>query len=178
MWRNVQHAPLCAQFLSMGHYWWAVIIGNDDYPDSPLGGCVNDARLIQNHLINYLGVPTDNICLLLNATCRSMMDTLYDLRDDEKIAPGDNILIHYSGHGLSFKCQEYFTTPTSKVGCIEAICPVNRSNTIPDISERELNSFLSELGAAKGPNITVILDCYHSGGVLLQRCLEWNYDLN
>jgi Caspase domain len=161
----------------MGRRFWAVIIGNDDYPDSPLGGSVNDARLIQKHLTDYLEVPANHIRLLLNAKRSTIIDVLYDLRDDERIKPGDNILIYYAGHGSSFK---YFTTPTSQAGCIEAICPVDRSNTVPDISDRELNSILSELGSAKGPNITVILDCCHSGGAVrsldINSSVRFNYN--
>jgi len=97
-----------------------------------------------------------------------MVDALYDLRDDEKIKPDDNIVIHFSGHGSSYDARDYrdFTTFASKAGSIEAICPVDRGGSIPDISERELNSILSELRAAKGPNITIILDCCHAGGAV------------
>ena len=55
----------------------------------------------------------------------------------------DNILIHFSqtGHGSSYDTRDYFTSSSaSKAGSIEAICPVDdRGDSIPDISERELN---------------------------------------
>ena len=54
----------------------------------------------------------------------------------------------------------------SKAGLVEAICPVGRGDSIPDISERELNSILSELRAAKGSNNTITLDCFHAGGIV------------
>ncbi|KDR65374.1 hypothetical protein GALMADRAFT_42619, partial [Galerina marginata CBS 339.88] len=145
---------------------WALIIGNDNYPSSPLSGCVNDANLVNSYIQDYLGVPDDHIRLLKNATRQSMINGFYDLRDDKRIRPGDNILIHFSGHGTSYDTSDYFTTFTSRVGSIEGICPVDRGPFVPDISDRELNSILYELQAEKGHNITLFLDCCRSGGAL------------
>ena len=44
------------QMLSKGIRFWALIIGNNDYPKSPLSGCVNDAILMQRYLFRYLNV--------------------------------------------------------------------------------------------------------------------------
>ncbi|KAJ7272478.1 hypothetical protein C8J57DRAFT_1024744, partial [Mycena rebaudengoi] len=83
-------------------HFWALVIGNDNYPLSPLGGCVNDAQLVVDFLTTYIGVPRDHIFHLTNAPRDVMVNALYDLRDDHKIQPGDNIIIHYSGHGSSY----------------------------------------------------------------------------
>ena len=71
-------------------------------------------------------------------------------------------MVHLMTHGTTY----YFTSFASKAGSIEAICPVGRGDSIPDISERELNLILSELRAAKGSNITITLDCFHAGGIV------------
>ncbi len=54
---------------------------------------------------------------------------------------------------------------------IETLCPIDRDTLdangvlIPDISDRELNTLLTQISREKGHRITVILDCCHSGGV-------------
>lgn len=165
-WMSLEPVPPTEQMRSSGRHFWALIIGNDRYPESPLGGCVNDAYLVERYIQDYLGVPDDHIKLYRDATRQTMTNAFYALRDDERIQPGDNILIHYSGHGSSYDTRDYFQTFASRVGSIEAICPVDRGPSVPDISDRELNSMLSELQAAKGANITVFFDCCHSGGSL------------
>jgi len=166
-WMFLERVPPTKQMQEKRLRFWALIIGNDRYSGlSALSGCVNDAHLISHYIEEYLGVPRDHIRLLPNATRKTMIDAFYDLRDNEMINPGDNIFIHFSGHGTSYDTRDYFTTFASKVGSIEAICPVDRGPSVPDISERELNSILSELQAAKGGNITAVFDCCHSGGAL------------
>ena len=165
-WTKARRVPPDAKMRFKGIHFWALIIGNNDYPKAPLSGCINDAILVQGYLSRYLYVPGDHIRILRNASRETMVNAFYDLRDDERIKPDDNIVIHFSGHGSSYDTRDFFTTFASKVGSIEAICPVDRGDSIPDISEREINSILSELRAAKGPNITFILDCCHAGGAV------------
>ena len=165
-WKEAKRIPPDAQMLYKGIRFWALLIGNDAYPKAPLSGCFNDALLIGRYLMTYLKVPRDHIRVLRDASRETLINAFYDLRDDERIKPDDNILIHFSGHGSSYDTRDYFTTFASKAGSIEAICPVDRGDSIPDISDRELNSILSELRAAKGPNITVTLDCCYAGGTV------------
>ena len=175
-WTEARRVSPDVQMLSKGIRFWALIIGNNDYPKAPLSGCVNDAVLMQRYLIRYLNVPHDHIRILRNVSRETMVNALYDLRDDEMIKPDDNIVIHFSGHGSSYDTRDFFTTFASKAGSIEAICPIDRGDSTPDIIERELNSILSELRAAKGPKITVILDCCHAGGAV--RSLNDGSDTN
>ncbi len=136
-----------------------LIIGNDNYLSVPaLAGCVNDARLVDDYVKKYLQVPEDHITLLENARRDEMIDVLYNFRDNKTIPFGDNILIHYSGYGSGYDYVQ--GRPTPFVG---AICPIDRGCGACDISERELDSILSELCAAKGPNVTFISDCCYIG---------------
>ena len=165
IWENAKEVKPSKSMRSKGKHLWALIIGNDRYQSLPLGGCVNDAHLVAEFLMNYLNVPRGHIRLLENADRDTITNALYDLRDNKDIQPGDNILIHFSGHGSSYDASDYFTTLAARAGSMEALCPIDRG-LVPDISERELNSILSEIQAAKGSNITVFLDCCHSGGAL------------
>jgi len=146
---------------------WAVLIGINKYEKiSPLHGAVRDVEMMKEYLTSDLSVPENHIRTLTDAaaTRTAILSVLYDLRDDEKIQRDDAILIHYSGHGASY--DELKT-----VGSIEAICPVDRGvedahqGTILDISDREINLFLTELSRSKGDNVTLILDCCFSAGV-------------
>jgi len=165
-WWDFNQVQPSESMRSKGSRFWALIIGNDTYEKSPLGGCVNDTNLVRRFLLTYLNVPSNQIHSLVNADRDTMVNALYDLRDNNKIRYGDNILIHYSGHGSSYKARDFFQSESARAGSIEAICPVDRSANVPDISERELSSILSEIHAAKGPNITIVFDCCHSGGAL------------
>ena len=169
------HPDSPGPFLSLGTHFWALIIGNDDYPSvsgaPALGGCINDAHLVKDYLKEYLRVPEDHIILLENACRSEMIDALYNLRDNETIPFGDNILIHYSGYGSS-----YSTTPVEGrwPQHIGAICPIDRGGKTCDISERELDTILSELCASKGPKITFISDCCYTGsGIRTIRSDFW-----
>ncbi len=59
----------------------------------------------------------------------------------------------------------------SGTGSIEALYPMDRDMpdengvTIPDISEREFNSILTQISRSKGHRIMVILDCCHTGSI-------------
>ena len=123
---------------SKGKHFWALIIGNDRYQSSPLGGCVNDAHLVEGFIITYLNVPRGHIRLLENANHDTITNALYDHRDNKDIQPGDNIPIYFSGHGSSYDASDYFTTLAARAGSMEAICPIDRGLVL-DISERELN---------------------------------------
>ena len=161
------HPDSPGPFLSLGTHFWALIIGNDNYPSVPgapgLSGCINDAHLVKDYLKEYLHVPGDHIILLENARRNEMIDALYNLRDNETIPFGDNILIHYSGYGSSYMSGNL---QGPWVGYTGAICPIDRGcRGVCDISERELDVILSELCVAKGPKITFISDCSYAGSM-------------
>ena len=123
---------------------------------------------MRDYLLEHLGVPKDRVRILHNASREVILDALYDLRDNVHIHFGDNILVHFSGHGSSYDAESIFESAVGPAGFIEAICPSDRSADyeIPDISDRELNLVLSEVRDAKGGNITFIADCCYSGGMM------------
>ncbi|KAF9068247.1 hypothetical protein BDP27DRAFT_834456 [Rhodocollybia butyracea] len=136
--------------------------------------------LFHDYVVQDLSVPVDQITLLLSPTGderipsssptrENILNALYDLHDNPNIKPNDSIIIFYAGHGQSYRATDYTTLNT---GSIEAISPVDRrtlkSNAdgteemIVDISDREINVILGEI-AKKCSNITLILDCCHTG---------------
>ncbi|KAJ2924395.1 hypothetical protein H1R20_g12691, partial [Candolleomyces eurysporus] len=149
---------------------WALLIGNDRYPQSPLRGAVNDSMAWKVYLIDFLGVPEDHITHIENAKRETMVTALYNLRDNDKIKEGDHILFAYAGHGSRYDAQVYSFEDDigHRAGSIEALCPVDRGlprrRGTPDISDREVLLILSEIHDQTKADITVVLDCCHSGG--------------
>ncbi|PBK65085.1 hypothetical protein ARMSODRAFT_866951, partial [Armillaria solidipes] len=158
----------------------AVLIGINVYPSSDctmLHGCVNDVKKMAKFLTEDLGVPNDHIQCLLGASSQSwptlstptrinIIDTLLNLSMKPEIQYDDNIIIYFAGHASSYKCSEYYIEGgASAEGYIEALCPMDRTDgNIPDISDREINTILTEISRTKGRHITFILDCCYSAG--------------
>ncbi|KAK0472116.1 peptidase C14, caspase domain-containing protein, partial [Armillaria luteobubalina] len=164
---------------------WAVLVGIDGYK-TPLRGCVADAHMFEEYLINVLHVPKEQIqCLLGNRpddtsthipfdkshpTRTNIIDTLLGLSTNPKINKGDSIIIYFSGHGSSYYCPDCYST-IFQSPAPEALCPIDRGipdaqgTGIPDISDREINNILTHIYDAKDARITVILDCCHGGGI-------------
>ncbi|KAK0227213.1 peptidase C14, caspase domain-containing protein, partial [Armillaria nabsnona] len=150
---------------------WAVLIGIDKYSSSDcsiLRGCINDVKKMAEFLINDLGMSEGRIHCLLNVTSptrENIVDKLFNLSTNPEIQHGDSIIIYFSGHGSAYICSDYYEARTiSAEGSIEALCPMDRTASdadisIPDISDREINTILTEISLTKGPHITVILDC-------------------
>ncbi|KAK0502092.1 caspase domain-containing protein [Armillaria luteobubalina] len=160
--------------------FWAVVIGIDDYSDRPLRGCVSDAKDIAEYLLGGLGIAKDHIQLLLSGsdafiepTRENIVDSLLNLSTDPRIEVGDNIIIYFSGHGSAYECAKYLPYDDgtlATLGAIEVLCPVNRGHhtlngDVPDISDREINTILSEIARNKGDHITFILDCCHGASL-------------
>ncbi|KAJ7894365.1 hypothetical protein B0H13DRAFT_2276433 [Mycena leptocephala] len=87
------------------------------------------------------------------------------------------MILFFAGHGSRFEAPIDFIAPDRRV---EAICPVDERTTndageyVHAIPDYVLVWLLSELANKKGTNITVILDCCHSGG--MERNVERTWD--
>ncbi|KAG8754566.1 hypothetical protein FRC14_004946 [Serendipita sp. 396] len=149
---------------------FALIIGIDEYaaPEvAPLLGAVADARAMKCYLRDKLCVPEANIRTLLDtqATRSDIIKGIRELTNNPSITRNDPILIFYAGHGTEATPPKDWDAEQSK---IEMIVPQDyrmmkdgkRVHCIPDLS---IGILLEDLANAKGNNITVILDCCHSG---------------
>ncbi|KAK0227274.1 peptidase C14, caspase domain-containing protein [Armillaria nabsnona] len=105
-------------------------------------------------------------------TRANIIETLLNLSVNDRIQDGDNIIIYFSGHGSSYRCSDYYKKGSvESKGRIEALCPVDRApgnsfrDSVPDISDREFNTILTEISRTKGHHITCILDCCYSSSI-------------
>jgi hypothetical protein len=151
---------------TLGPRFWALLIGNDHYPQSPLEGAVNDSLAWESYLVDFFGVPENHIIRIENADRKTMVTALYDLRDNTEIKEGDHVLFAYSGHGSGYDgaIHSFEEDVSQRAGPIEALCPVDRGLSAPDISDREVLLMLTEIHNRTKANITVFLDCSHSTG--------------
>ncbi|KAJ7464401.1 caspase domain-containing protein [Mycena latifolia] len=161
---------------------FALIIGINNYLSTedfnPLRGAVNDARAFKQYLLEPrekrgLGVPEKNIVMIedLQATRKNILATFRSHFLENKNIPdhgSTTMILFYAGHGTRMEAPDNLGTADGKV---EAICPVDERtkdaagkyvHTIPDYI---LGWLLRELANTKGPNITVICDSCHAGGV-------------
>ncbi|KAK0451917.1 hypothetical protein EV421DRAFT_1683741, partial [Armillaria borealis] len=111
----------------------------------------------------------------------NILSLLLSLITNPNIEHGDPIIIFFAGHGSRYASSDRDDDNVLDFDeeledghphkFIEAFCPIDRDTIdssgipIPDISDRELNTILSQISRTKGHRITVILDCCHAGGM-------------
>ncbi|PBK90842.1 hypothetical protein ARMGADRAFT_882477, partial [Armillaria gallica] len=172
---------------------WAVLIGIDAYPTYPLRGCVANAIAIKQYLVEDLLVSKERIQILLGPTSHGDMSTdtssvpsranilsaLLSLITNPNIEHGDPIIIFFAGHGSRYPLSDHDEDDADSDDdndkrskkFVEAFCPMDRNTfgsggaLVPDITDWELNTILSQISRTKGHRITFILDCCHSGSV-------------
>ncbi|VDB92293.1 unnamed protein product [Peniophora sp. CBMAI 1063] len=154
----------------------ALVIGIDKYKSAnieALRGAVADADDIARFLRTEMHVPDEQIVNLRNeaATRKAILHEVEALQKREARA-GDPFLIYYAGHGTTAEAVEGWVTGSGQIsmlvpydgdteGSDEDLCVHN----IPDRTVGALLHALAESkdGSGKGDNITVIMDCCHSG---------------
>lgn len=121
-----------------------------------LQGCINDAENMQKLLTNE-GFTVE-MCVERAATTAGIKAGLQRLVTG--VVPGDVIVFHYSGHGSQL--------PSSKEsdGFEEIICPIDLNWTTRVITDDDLAAIFNTV--PNGVNVTVVLDCCHSGSGLDQ----------
>jgi metacaspase-1 len=138
----------------------ALLVGLNRYPDpeNTLRGCLNDVRQIHAMLLEHRGFREDGSIVTLTdaeATTGNIVERLHWLVDGA--APGDVLVFHYSGHGSQV---EDLHGDELDDGLDEIICPYDLDWNDP-FTDDDLHDILKGLPA--GANLTVVLDCCHSG---------------
>ncbi|KJA24870.1 hypothetical protein HYPSUDRAFT_38216 [Hypholoma sublateritium FD-334 SS-4] len=152
---------------------FALIIGIDNYKDTKidrLSGAVADAENMRDFLVDDLRVSKDQRIIELyneQATKSAMIKALKNLATKEEIGKDDPILIYYAGHGSQFQApDDWGANLHSK---IEMLLPYNfdlkGSESLEEqgLLDQTFSALLSDIALNKSNNVTVILDCCHSG---------------
>ncbi|WP_406485052.1 caspase family protein [Streptomyces sp. NBC_01563] len=138
---------------------YALLVGIDDYPDKPLGGCVNDVAEAESWLRQH-GGPDPRILPLRDreATRAAVVDGIR--RHLGRSGPGDTALLWFSGHGSEDESDD----PRTATGRSQAlVCADSLDAGGQPLQDTELGALLDEI-AARGAHVVAVLDCCHSGG--------------
>ncbi|HCI13644.1 MAG TPA: hypothetical protein DFK12_06705 [Gallionellaceae bacterium] len=136
----------------------ALLIGINRYkiPGADLRGCVNDVENMRNILMKYYGFQDKNIVRLtdFSATKKAIQTGIVKLLKDAK--SGDVLVLHYSGHGANVPD----TNGDEADHRDEILCPTDLDWYDPLTDDWLRDTFNS---VAAGVNLTIIMDCCHSG---------------
>ncbi len=177
---------------------WALLIGVDCYmgqtvPGLPrygnLSGCVNDIALMDEFLRTRVNVPAERIKKLTASgsgivpeeppeqrpTKANIVAALQALTQPDGPQPGDQVFIHYSGHGG--RAVTLWPDVKGRDGLDESLVPTDygqiENTKQPEdryVRDVELAALLQALVDRKLV-VTVVLDSCHSGGA--SRGSDW-----
>lgn len=138
----------------------ALLIGiNYTGTDNELNGCINDVTNVKSLLIDKFGYLEKNIVMMTDDTIKkptrvNIMEQLTNIA--LKSSNGDEIWIHYSGHG-SYQTD---TNSDETDGKDEGLVPLDFQKT-GLILDDSIKAILKQLNP--GAKCIVVLDCCHSG---------------
>jgi hypothetical protein len=151
----------------------ALLVGINEYANAlqapSLKGCRNDVETMAQFLQQGFGAPPEAVRTLLDreATHKAIKDAFRThliaaarrWHEAGRPDPGPAFVFHFSGHGS----QAPDPTGNKINGLDETIVPYDsRTPGVYDIKDWELGQLLEEL-TRYTDNVTVILDCCHSG---------------
>lgn len=138
-----------------------------NYPGTPhaLRGCVNDVTTMSDILTRNFGFTTTEKRMLTDtsATTANILDRLNWLVDGA--TTGDVLYFHYSGHGSQVVSTNY-DTDSEPDGKDEIMVPFDMNWRDKMITDDQLKGIFGRVPA--GVNLTVVMDCCHSGSILDQ----------
>ncbi|KIY72174.1 hypothetical protein CYLTODRAFT_389056 [Cylindrobasidium torrendii FP15055 ss-10] len=152
---------------------FALTIGINEYKHScrelpNLKGCIPDADEVDAYLERDLRVPKSNIVRLRNsdATRANIIKAIRSLSSNERIQENDAIVIYYAGHGAETKRPPNWPGTNANIQMIlphDFELSTTQRKEGQGILDINLSRLLGKLALKKGNNITVIMDCCHSG---------------
>jgi hypothetical protein len=149
----------------------AVLVGVDVYenPDvPPLHGCVNDVALVRQILKQYVGVPNEDIRVVVNrrATKANIVHRLR--RMTSEAAQGDVLVFYFSGHGSQIRDRDGDELTD---WLDELICPYDMDwDRGTYIVDDDLDVLFAEL--PPGVVLEMVLDCCFWGATPLEVLTE------
>ena len=128
----------------------ALVVGIDNYPSSPLNGCVNDANAIANTLeTNGDGSPNFSVRLITSPSTNVTRSHFREAVEGLFSGESDMVLLYFSGHGFIKSTGGYLVTKDA-------------SKYDEGVSMDEILNIANQ---SKAKNKVIILDCCHSGAL-------------
>lgn len=128
----------------------ALIVGINDYPNSPLNGCVNDANAVRTLLESHGdGSPNFGVKMMTSPSTSVTRSTLREAIENLFSSDSDMALLYFSGHGYIKSTGGYLVTTDAK-------------KYDEGVSMDEVLAIANE---SKAKNKVIILDCCHSGAL-------------
>lgn len=126
----------------------ALVVGINDYPNSPLHGCVNDANSIANVLETH-GDGSPNFAVRLFTSPGDSITRAALRKSIEELFSGecDIALLYFSGHGL-IKTTGGYAVTTDATRYDEGV---------------SMDEILALANQSKAKDKVILLDCCHSG---------------
>jgi hypothetical protein len=156
-----------------GENFHALLIGIDKYKHSTmnksldLAGCEGDVNDWFDFLQDRLEVSSNHIITLYNedATRANIKAKLQDIAKDEKIKPGDAILIFFAGHGALAPIPEGWNASGSHIQMLipHDFDPSGRDGA--GLHDYTFNFLLRDIADKKGNNI--VCPWLNIGGTIL-----------
>lgn len=138
----------------------ALLVGiNYQNSQNPLRGCINDITAINEVLVNKLSFTDPREIRMLteqSATTSNILERLEWLVDGAQ--PGDVLYFHFSGHGTQICTQSY---EEEIDGMDECIVPYDMDWRTKIIKDGDFKRIFNKVPS--GVNLSVTLDCCHSG---------------
>lgn len=167
----------------------ALLIGINCYLDNllpgglfykSLSGCVQDVQRVETFLVEKLSIPRERIIKLTSSrvsgqeepseppsqwpTYKNIVEGFKRITDVAR--PGDQVFVHYSGHGGRASTTEAFKQIKGENGLDEVLVPMDLGNSVGNyLRDTELNCLIKAM-VDKGLLVTIVLDSCHAGGAM------------
>ncbi|MCC3407758.1 MAG: caspase family protein [Microcoleus sp. PH2017_10_PVI_O_A] len=138
----------------------ALLVGVDQYPDSPLHGCVTDVELQRELLIYRFGFAPSDILTLTDARAtRENIETAFVSHLSEQAKPGDVVVFHFSGCGSRVSSIDSPAKMQNSLVPADDVVPLLENRSVNDILEETLLQLVRSLATE---NAIAILDTSYS----------------
>ncbi|MDI9336009.1 MAG: caspase family protein [Gammaproteobacteria bacterium] len=128
----------------------ALVVGINDYPSSPLNGCLNDANAMSTILESHGdGSPNFDVRLMTSPRVAVTRPVLREAIEKLFAGDSDMALLYFSGHGYITSTGGYLVTTDAK--------KYDEGISMDDV--------LDLANQSKAKNKVIILDCCHSGAM-------------
>lgn len=131
----------------------ALVIANEDYNKAVnVQSAINDGTTFAEYCRKTLGLPTENVNLVLNASLGNLFSAITDLKRKVDVLGGDaDVIVYYAGHGMPDEAT------------MDAyLMPVDADPRLPETCYG-MNRLYKELGDLNAKSVMVFIDACFSG---------------